>query len=103
MHIFSELEKSTRMLCSWRSYKQCKNIRLFANVALKEEKEKVNGCAHESELKLNIAETESNTSVKKYDDIPGPSGIFGLGTFYHYFPIFGKHSNELFVRLKSIN
>lgn len=27
---------------------------------------------------------------KNFTDIPGPNGIFGIGTFYQYFPVIGK-------------
>ncbi|XP_031640916.1 cytochrome P450 302a1, mitochondrial [Contarinia nasturtii] len=82
------------MLYSTGTYKKCKNIRHFANVALKE-KETSNRC-FENEIKAST-KTATKTSItnlkaKKYDDIPGPKGIFGIGTFYHYFPVFGKYS-----------
>lgn len=67
-------------------------MRHFANVALKEKEKELNSqCFGDAELKMKPAASESMTvNVKKYDDIPGPTGIFGIGTFYQYFPIFGK-------------
>lgn len=31
-----------------------------------------------------------NVTSKSYELIPGPKGLFGLGTFYHYFPVIGQ-------------
>lgn len=28
--------------------------------------------------------------VKKFEEIPGPKGILGIGNFYNYFKYFGK-------------
>lgn len=72
-------------------------MRHFANVALKEKETTTNRC-HENQTKLKTepnTTTEATTTTtaikaKKYDDIPGPKGIFGIGTFYHYFPVFGR-------------
>lgn len=67
-------------------------MRHFANVALKE-KETTNNRCHENQTKLktvpDMTKTTTAIKAKKYDDIPGPKGIFGIGTFYHYFPVFG--------------
>ncbi|XP_055318512.1 cytochrome P450 302a1, mitochondrial [Sitodiplosis mosellana] len=90
------------MLYSTRSYNKCKNMRHFANVALKENETASNRC-HETQLKRvtmpgattttkTTTTTASTVKAKKYDDIPGPKGIFGIGTFYHYFPVFGKYN-----------
>lgn len=64
-------------------------MRLFANAALKE-KEPNKKC-HNNQMKMRIVpeSNEITTNVKKYEQIPGPKGILGIGTFYHYFPIFG--------------
>ena len=29
------------------------------------------------------------SNVKPFEDIPGPTGLFGVGTFYKYLPIIG--------------
>lgn len=29
------------------------------------------------------------SNVKSFDEIPGPIGIFGAGTFYKYLPLIG--------------
>lgn len=77
------------LLCTSRSYNKFKNIRLFANVAI-EEKEGNNEC-HNNQLKMRTVPESIKTTIeiKKYEEIPGPKGIFGIGTFYHYFPLFG--------------
>lgn len=76
------------MLCSTRLYNDCKNIRHIANAALKE-KEPISRCVEkERKVKIKI-ESKVKSVAKKYDDIPGPKGIFGIGTFYQYFPIIG--------------
>lgn len=31
-----------------------------------------------------------NKKVKKFEDIPGPKGLFGLGNFINYLPIIGN-------------
>lgn len=67
-------------------------MRHFANVALKEkekEKEPNSQCYRENELKMKPIHESTSTSAQKYDNIPGPKGIFGIGTFYQYFPVFG--------------
>lgn len=65
-------------------------MRHFANVALKEkEKEPNSQCYRENELKMKPILESTSTSAQKYDNIPGPKGIFGIGTFYQYFPVFG--------------
>lgn len=35
-------------------------------------------------LKIN------ENTIKTFEQIPGPKGIFGIGTFYNYLPIIGK-------------
>lgn len=90
------------MLYSTRSYNKCKNIRCFANVALKEKETTSNrqcpGNQSKSKTIPEAAATTTNTTTtavkaKRYDDIPGPRGIFGIGTFYQYFPVFGRQIN----------
>lgn len=90
------------MLCSQPSFNKCKNIRLFANVALKENASVDSRCPGKNVNVKNIAETK-NVDVRNYEHLPGPKGIFGIGTFYHYFPIVGmqinlyKHSQILYA------
>lgn len=65
-------------------------MRLFANAALKQNtKDENNRCRHDNEFKMrNIPESIAD-DIKPYETIPGPKGIFGIGTFYYYFPIVG--------------
>lgn len=74
-------------------------MRLFANAVLKENtKDESNRCRHSNEFKVrNISESTAD-DVKSYDHIPGPKGIFGIGTFYHYFPIVGMQIRPVNVR-----
>lgn len=44
-----------------------------------------------SVTKLNYS-TRSTGNLKKFNDIPGPRGPFGLGNLYNYMPIIGKYS-----------
>lgn len=74
------------MLCLRRSYDKCKNIRFYGKIALQEKD--VNNRCHGNDLKASSI-AESIADVRKYDEIPGPRGIFGVGTFYHYFPVVG--------------
>lgn len=72
-------------------------MRLFANAVLKENtKDENNRCRHDNEFKArNTFESIADDHVKPYEVIPGPNGIFGIGTFYHYFPIVGMQMNQL--------
>lgn len=63
-------------MCSTRLYNECKNARHFVNAAIKE-----NEISNQSHSPPVVA--------KKYEDIPGPKGIAGIGTFYQYFPVIG--------------
>lgn len=51
-------------------------MRHFVNVAIKE-----------NENSNHIM--PSPAVAKSYEDIPGPKGAFGIGTFYQYFPVIG--------------
>lgn len=62
------------MLCSTRLSNDCRNVRCFMNITLKESK---------------ISNQTQPVVAKKYKDIPGPKGVFGIGTFYQYFPFIG--------------
>lgn len=65
-------------------------MRLFANAVLKENtKDELNRCRHDTEFKVKNVSESIVDDVKLYEHIPGPRGIFGIGTFYHYFPIVG--------------
>lgn len=33
---------------------------------------------------------EKKADYKGFEQIPGPNGFLGIGTFYHYFPIIGE-------------
>lgn len=63
-----------------------KNVRLFCIV---------------SESSNSTETTEKN--AKPFKDIPGPKGVFGIGTLYKYFPIIGKTNHnqiyEIFVSI----
>lgn len=81
-------------------------MRHFANVALKEKEATINRCpANQSKAKIvpetttTITNTTTRARTKKYVDIPGPKGLFGIGTIYHYFPVFGMQIlfNENFI------
>lgn len=76
------------MLCSINSFDKCKYIRHFAKVALNEKE--TNEQCYDKGLNIKNSSASTYTDVKSYDDIPGPKGIFGIGTFYNYFPVFGK-------------
>lgn len=49
-----------------------------------------NRCRNIRFYSQSVVNERSNVSYKSYGSIPGPKGIFGLGTFYHYFPIIGQ-------------
>lgn len=64
-------------------------MRLFANAALNENTKDENNRCHDNEFKMRNIPESIVDDVKKYENIPGPKGIFGIGTFYHYFPVIG--------------
>lgn len=64
-------------------------MRQFANVALKEKEKALNSQCFREKLKTKTVPELASIDVKPYDEIPGPRGIFGIGTFYQYFPVFG--------------
>lgn len=70
-------------------------MRHFANVALKK-KETIKNQCFANEVKTNTVIEAKTIKAKQYEDIPGPNGIFGIGTFYHYFPVFGMQINFAF-------
>lgn len=90
------MQNRLKMLCSQRSFNGCKNIRLFANAALKENAKDENSRCHDNESKVkNIPQSTIVGDVKNYEKIPGPKGFLGIGTFYHYFPIVGMQMSGL--------
>lgn len=70
-------------------------MRHFANVALKEKE--TNNCRRaEKKSKSKLTSDAEIITAKKYNDIPGPKGIFGVGTFYQYFPVIGMRISMYF-------
>lgn len=62
------------MLCT--GIKHVKNHRKFCDVA--------------SRISSAPTATATISNVKSYDSIPGPKGIFGIGTLYQYWPTIGN-------------
>lgn len=77
------------MLSFRRSYNKCKNIRLYANVAIKDREANCPAINNTIETTTN---NNSESTAKHFNEIPGPIGLFGVGTFYHYLPGIGKYS-----------
>lgn len=76
------------MLCAKNSLNKCKLIRNFAKIALKEKQ--INNAIAKKVSKLKTASQQTNDIIKPYEDIPGPKGFLGIGTFYHYLPVIGE-------------
>lgn len=77
------------MLCASNiSLKKCKLIRNFAKIALKEKQ--INNSIEKKVSKSKTASKQPENFTKPYEDIPGPRGFLGIGTFYHYLPGIGE-------------
>lgn len=63
-------------------------MRNFAKVALKEKQ--IIDLFDNKVSKLTKSPKSTDELIKSYETIPGPKGILGIGTFYHYFPVIGK-------------
>lgn len=48
-----------------------------------------NFCDMVSSKISNTTATTATVEVKSFDAIPGPKGIFGIGTLYQYWPTIG--------------
>lgn len=83
--------KLLKMLSLQRSYRKCKNIRLYANVAIKDRETNCPAINNTIET-TSINNSELIGHAKHFNQIPGPTGLFGVGTFYHYLPAIGKYS-----------
>lgn len=62
----------------------CKRTRYFSNLVSKDKK--IGQLADH----MPAARVDQPLAARDFNDIPGPSGIFGIGTFYQYFPLIGK-------------
>lgn len=61
----------------YRRYKSYHtNVRLFAELGNSDS--------------FNNSSKYEEKNVKPFKDIPGPRGIFGIGTLYKYFPLIGE-------------
>lgn len=48
-------------------------------------------CEAVTKVKKDLASASSEaTKVNSYESIPGPKGIFSIGTLYQYLPVIGK-------------
>lgn len=66
-----------RSLMKW---KNIQNTRTYCEVVTKVNKDLASASSTATEA----------TKVKSYESIPGPRGIFGIGTLYQYLPVIGK-------------
>lgn len=68
-------------------------LRRCANAAIKvnEVNLNTNRCNRSDQSQpINDGSVEGQVIPKNFTDIPGPNGVFGIGTFYQYFPVIGK-------------
>lgn len=63
------------MLRSVTKCKTYKHMREYSKFVCKDNSHDVN----------NNNNNSNETTIKSYETIPGPKGICGIGTFYHYF------------------
>lgn len=69
---------------------ECKPIRHFANMVIKGKEsaqQRYNQVVIDDDQASN---DEKPVAVKSFEEIPGPNGIFGIGTFYQYFKSIGN-------------
>lgn len=67
--------------------------RRYANTAIKVKEVTFNAdqkplCEQSQQISDDFV--EKPVTPKNFRDIPGPNGVFGIGTFYQYFPVIGK-------------
>lgn len=81
---------------------ECKPIRHFANMVIKGKEsaqQRYNQVVIDDDQASN---DEKPVAVKSFEEIPGPNGIFGIGTFYQYFKSIGNIFFGLFMHFFSI-
>lgn len=76
------------MLYARNSLNKCKLIRNYAKIALKEKH--INNSIEKNVSKSKTASNQTDELIKPYENIPGPKGFLGIGTFYNYLPVIGE-------------